>query len=496
MVRCVMQRKWKITLIVCAGVFMASLDLFIVNIAFPSIAKNFNHASLGSLSWIVSGYAIVFAALLVPAGRWADAFGRKRAFLLGLGIFVLASIGCAFAPSVGFLIAARLVQAGGGALMLPTSLGLILPEFAPSERHVAIGVWAATGGIAAATGPPLGGLLVQADWRLVFLVNVPVGLAALVMGARVLNERREAHAVRPDLVSACAFTIAIAALVLAIVNGHSWGWTSLPVLLLLAAPAVLLPAIWRRSEHHASPLIDPAMLRVRSFSLAVAASVLFFAGFAAMLLSGVLFLTGVWHETVLVAGLMLFPGPFMATVCSIPSARLGARVGYRIPGVIGALMFASASVFWITQTGDTPAYVTQYLPGMLISGAGVGLIIPTLTGAGASSLPPERFATGAAVLTMGRQVGSALGIAILVAVLGTAASTAADFHSSWKICLAGGLSAGIALASLGPAGRRRAPAADPAAASLPAPVSAPSSAPVSALVPAPVSAPAMVEVST
>ena len=230
-----MRRKWIVTLIVCAGVFMASLDLFIVNIAFPSIERSFHHASLGSLSWIVSGYAIVFAALLVPAGRWADAFGRKRAFLLGLAIFVLASVGCALSPSVGWLIAARVVQAAGGALMLPTSLGLILPEFAPSERHSAIGVWAATGAIAAATGPPLGGLLVQADWRLVFLVNVPVGLLGLVFGARILSERREVGAARPDLLGALAFIVAIGALVVAIVNGRDWGWGSLRVLALLEA---------------------------------------------------------------------------------------------------------------------------------------------------------------------------------------------------------------------------------------------------------------------
>src|SRR6478672_10578085 len=130
-----MQRKWLVTFIVGAGVFMASLDLFIVNIAFPAIARHFGGTSLSSLSWILSGYAIVFAALLVPAGRWADAFGRKRAFLLGLGVFVLASAGCAAAPSVGVLFAARVLQAAGGALMLPTSLGLMLPEFAPHERH-------------------------------------------------------------------------------------------------------------------------------------------------------------------------------------------------------------------------------------------------------------------------------------------------------------------------------------------------------------------------
>jgi EmrB/QacA subfamily drug resistance transporter len=454
-----MQRKWRVSLIVCVGVFMASLDLFIVNIAFPAIAKQFGGASLGSLSWILSGYAIVFAALLVPAGRWADAFGRKRAFLLGLGIFVTASAGCALAPSVGVLIAARLVQAAGGALMLPTSLGLILPEFGPQQRHVAIGVWAATGGIAAAAGPPLGGLLVQADWRWVFLVNVPVGLIGLVLGARTLTERRELGSGRPDVLGALALIVAIGSLVVAIVKGQEWGWTSPAILALLAVTAVLLPAIWRRSEKQPVPIVDPAMLRVRTFGLAVGASVLFFGGFGAMLLSGVLFLTSVWHEDVLTAGLMLFPGPAMATAFSVPSARLGARIGYRIPGVVGAALFALGSVWYITQTSDTPAYFATYLPGMLISGAGVGLIIPTLTGAGASSLPPERFATGAAVLTMGRQIGAALGVAVLVAVLGTATSSAADFHSAWLITVAGGLSAGAALAAIG--APRPAPGAQP-----------------------------------
>src|SRR5271170_5982431 len=458
MVRFVMQRKWRVSMIVCVGVFMSSLDLFIVNIAFPAIAKHFGGVSLGSLSWILSAYAIVFAALLVPAGRWADAFGRKRAFLLGLGIFVAASTGCALAPSVGVLTVARIVQAVGGALMLPTSLGLMLPEFGPQERHVAIGVWAATGGIAAAAGPPLGGLLVQADWRLVFLVNVPVGLAGLGFGLRTLAERRELGSGRPDVLGAGALIVAIGSLVVAIVKGQEWGWGSPAFLALLLVTVVGLPAIWWRSERHESPIVEPAMLRVRSFGLAVGASVLFFAGFGAMLLAGVLFLTGVWHEDVLTAGLMLFPGPAMATAFSVPSARLGARVGYRIPGVIGALLFVAGQVWYITQTGDTPAYVTEYLPGIAISGAGVGLMIPTLTGAGTSSLAPERFATGAAVLTMGRQIGAALGVALLVAVLGTSTGSASDFHSAWLISVIGGLSAGLALAALGRPAAKTAPA--------------------------------------
>ncbi len=455
-----MQRKWQVTLIVGVGVFMASLDLFIVNIAFPAIAKHFGHTSLGTLSWIISGYAIVFAALLVPAGRWADAFGRKRAFLLGLGTFVAASAGCALAPSVGVLIGARIVQAIGGALMLPTSLGLLLPEFESHERHVAIGIWAATGGVAAAAGPPLGGLLVQADWRWVFLVNVPVGLIGLLVGLRTLTERREAGGARPDILGALGLIVAIGSLVVAIVKGQEWGWGSPAIIALLLASALLLPAIWWRSERQPAPIFEPAMLRVRSFGLAVAGSLLFFAGFGAMLLAGVLFLTSVWHESVLTAGLMLFPGPAMATLFSVPSARLGARVGFRIPGVIGSLLFAAGSVWYLTQTGGTPAYASEYLPGLLIGGAGVGLVIPTLTGAGASTLPPERFATGIAVLTMGRQIGAALGVAVLVAVLGQTTTSVATFHGAWLISICGGLAAGLTLAALGRPARvpARAPA--------------------------------------
>ena len=382
-----MQRKWLVSLIVCTGVFMSSLDLFIVNIAFPSIAKHFGGASLGSLSWILSAYAIVFAALLVPAGRWADAFGRKRAFLLGLGVFVIASAACALAPSVGFLVVARVVQAAGGALMLPTSLGLMLPEFGPHERHVAIGAWAATGGIAAAAGPPLGGLLVQADWRLVFLVNIPVGLLGLGFGWRLLAERREQNAARPDVLGALALIVAIGALVVAIVKGQEWGWGSAVDpraagrdrraaaghLVALGTP----PGADRRAGDAARAQLRPGRRARRCCSSPASARCCSPACCSSR---------SVWHESVLTAGLMLFPGPAMATAFSIPSARLGARFGYRLPGVVGALLFCAGQLWYITQTGDTPAYVSEYLPGIAIGGAGVGLMIPTLTGAGASEL--------------------------------------------------------------------------------------------------------------
>jgi EmrB/QacA subfamily drug resistance transporter len=457
-----MQRKWQVTSIVVLGVFMASLDLFIVNIAFPDIGRDFSGASLSSLSWVLNAYAIVFAALLVPAGRWADAFGRRRVFLTGLAVFVLASLACALAPSVGLLVAARVVQAAGGALLLPTSLGLMLPEFEPAERPVAIGIWAAAGGVAAAAGPPLGGLLVQADWRLVFLVNVPIGLLAFVAARRTLREIREPGALRPDVAGAVLLVGAVAALVAAIVQGEDWGWGSPGVVGALALSALLGAGVVRRSLTHHAPVVDPAMVRIRGFSVAVAASVVFYVGFAAMLLGGVLFLTGVWHESVLRAGLMLAPGPTMAATFSIPSARLATRVGYRVTGLMGATLFAAGALWWRTHVGDTPAYATDYLPGMLLTGVGVGLLLPTLTGAGAASLPPERFATGIAVITMGRQIGSALGVAILVALLGVQPVGAVAFHDAWVLIIGTAVGAGATLSLLGAPAHARAAAPAPA----------------------------------
>jgi EmrB/QacA subfamily drug resistance transporter len=447
-----MSRRARVAAIVSVGVFVASLDLFIVNIAFPDIQRDFTGTSLASLSWVLNAYAIVFAALLVPAGRWADRTGRKRAFLGGLALFTLASAACAVAPSIGVLIAARVVQAAGAAVLMPASLGLLLPEFPPEKRGLAIGLWAAVGGTAAAAGPVIGGLLVELSWRWVFLVNIPIGIAAIVAGSRVLHEIREEGAERPDIVGAGLLTAAVATLIGAIIEGPEWGWTDPRVLGLLGVALVLSVAFVVRSGRHPAPVVEPALVKVRAFAAANIAGIFFFIGFSAMLLGSVLWLTEVWGETALGAGLKIAPGPSMAALFAVVGGILSGRVGPRTVGAVGGLLFALGGVWWATHLGVTEHYASDYLPGMLIGGAGVGLVNPALAGAATAQLPPTRLATGSAVLTMSRQLGSALGVALLVAVLGTPspAEVVATFDDAWWMMVAAALASAAAFTFVGP----------------------------------------------
>ncbi len=439
------------SLIVLTGVFLSSLDLFIVNIAFPSISATYHGESLSSLSWVLSAYTIVFAAVLVPAGRWADRAGRKRAFLIGLAVFAAASALCAVAPSLEFLIGARVLQATGGALMLPTSLGLLLPAFGPARKGAAIGLWSAVGGAAAAFGPPIGGLLVQVSWRWVFLVNLPFSVVALVLGVRLLDEVRDPDAHKSDLLGAGLLTVAVASLVAGIVQGSAWGWTSGRIIGTFALALVAGVGLVVRSLRHPNPIIEPAVIRHRAVALADLSSLAFFGGFGALVLGGVLLLTGVWHESVLRAGFMIAPGPLLAGLTAFPAGLLGARLGHRVVGTLGSLFFAAGGLWWILHVGATPDWAGAYLPGSLLGGFGVGLMLPSLGGAATAPLPPQRFATGSALYAMTRQIGIALGVACLVAILGTAtgATAVTAFHHAWAFMMGCSLLAGLLLQGVG-----------------------------------------------
>ena len=448
-----MARKWQILLIVSLGAFMGSLDIFIVNFAFPAIQHDFSGTSLSALSWVLNGYAIVFAALLVPAGRIADRIGHRRAFFVGLLIFVAGSALCGFAVGPVMLVSARVAQAVGAALITPTSLALILPVFPSSQRALAVGVWAAVGAVAASIGPTVGGLLIQSSWRLVFFVNVPIGLICAIATLRFVPEVRDPNpGPRPDLAGAGLLALGIAALTLGIVQGASWGWLDLRTVGALLSVIVLLATFVSRSIHHPSPVVDLSLLRVRSFVLACIGTMMIGAGLAAMLLSNVLFLTTQWGDSIVKAGLSITPGPMMAGIFAILGGRLASRVEPRRLSTIGAVAFGTGATWWIVFMGQHPDYILGMLPGMLLAGIGVGLTWTPLTTLAAAALPVERSATGLAVLNMARQIGTALGVAILVAILGTPASriSLTIFQHGWIFMVAVAVLDGIAVRALRP----------------------------------------------
>jgi EmrB/QacA subfamily drug resistance transporter len=446
-------RRWLVLLVTSVAVFMALLDVTIVNIAFPDIRRSFAEDSLADLSWVLNAYSILFAAALVPAGRLADRLGRKRLFVTGVLLFLAASVACGLAGSVAVLVAARAVQAIGAAILLPTSLSLVLPEFPVGQRALATSVWAAIGAVAAATGPSLGGALVQwQSWRWVFFVNLAIGLPALLPAARLLRERRDETATGwPDAVGALLLATGVGALALGIVRGGDWGWASAKTVGSLVAAAVLSVLLVARSARHPRPVFELGLFRTRSFAVANLGALVFSVGFFALLLCNVLFLTMVWRYSVLGAGLALTPGPIMAALAAPIGGRLADRFGQRALALPGTLLFAAGSLLLAAGTTTNADYWTAFLPAGLLAGCGIGLSLPAFSSAAVAELPRPRFATGIAITSCSRQLGAVIGIAGLVALLNSArpGQVIDAFHADWGLIGAAGLLAAVAAVALG-----------------------------------------------
>jgi EmrB/QacA subfamily drug resistance transporter len=445
-----MPRHWQVLIVVTAGAFLANLDLFIVNVAFPAIHADFPDVGLSGLSWVLNGYAIVFAALLVPAGRFADRLGRKRMFLWGMGVFLLASVLCAAAPDVAALVAARVLQATGAAVMIPTSLALLLPEFAPNRRRAAVGLWTAGAAMAATLGPVVGGLLVAISWRWVFLVNVPIGCVTLVAGVLVLRESRDSTTgPRPDVPGALILCLGVGALALGIVRVGSWGWASVQFLAAQAVATVAVIVFVRRSARHPAPVIELALLRVRATRAANISVFLFSMGFFPLLLASVLFFTEVWHYSVVQAGVAIAPGPLMVAIFSWPAGIIAGRLGPRVVAVPGVLLFAIACGWWAAAAGASPDYLGEMLWPMIMVGIGVALTYPVLAGAAVADLPASRAATGSAIFNVARQIGGVAGVAVLVAILGSSTSVLVGLRAGWIFMASAAVCAGAGLLVFG-----------------------------------------------
>jgi MFS family permease len=355
------------------------------------------------------------------------------------------------------LIAFRVLQGVGAAAIAPTSLAIVLDSFPVEKRATGVGLWGAAAAAAAAVGPTLGGALVElSDWRLVFLVNLPLGVAVLLAGRRLLPERPVSDSRLPDLPGALMLALGLAAVTLGIVEGNDWGWTAAGTLAAFGAAALLLGTVAVRSRTHPRPIVEPALFAHRSFLIGNLGTLLFAAAFFSLILGNVLFLTTVWGYSVLTAGLATLPGPAMTTVVSGPAGRLADRFGHRAVIVPGALVFA-LGVMVLRSAGAEPDWLGLWLPGAILTGIGIGLAFPTLGSAAVRDVADDRFATASAVNAAFRQVGAVLGTAILIAIVGDPLGLSEALRVSDAAYIFGALAAlGSGAVAFG-LGRQRAP---------------------------------------
>ncbi len=445
-------RGAKVLALTSIGVMLVSLDITIVNVAFGSFVKQWPE-SRRTLTWVFSAYNIAYAAGLLTAGRLADAFGRKRAFLGGLAIFMVGSLLCALAPSALFLVGARIVQALGGAILTPASLALVLPEFTVERRSAAIGIWGAVGGVSAASGPTLGGYLIDNfGWHSIFLVNVPLCLIAFFIGVKLLRESRDETAPRAvDYFGAVLAVCGVALLTLVIVQSDEWGWVSARSLLSLAVAVAILMAFVARCNAAAHPVLDLRLFKLPFVTAAALSGFVFTMGFFAMIFVNTQWLQMIWLYSPSRSGLAIAPGPIMAAIVAAPAGKLAQRVGHGRVVAAGSLIMATGITLLNLRITETPNYWAMYFPLFAFTGLGVGLCISTISSSATAFLPQPKFAMGSALNNTARQIGAALGVAVVSSMLVSASKLddpIAGFHQAWTFISVAVLLAGAAMLTL------------------------------------------------
>jgi EmrB/QacA subfamily drug resistance transporter len=450
------------------GSAMAAIDATVVGIALPSIGRYF-HASLGTLQWVVTGYTLTLASLLLVGGSIGDQRGRRRIFQLGVAWFTVASVGCAVAPTAGVLIATRILQGVGAALLTPGSLAIIQASFAPDDRGRAIGSWSGLGGVATAAGPLLGGYLVAAaSWRWIFLINVPVGAAVLAVSSRHVPESRDPEA--PPGIDGWGATLAVvtlAAVTFALIEGPNRGWGDPLVVATLVTGVGAGFAFGWVEAHSSHPMLPLAVFRVRQFSITNGVTFILYGA-----LGGVLFLLPVQlqivdHYTPLEAGVALLPLTAIMLLLSARSGRLAGRIGPRLQMSVGPFL-VGAGLLLLGRTASDRSYVTAVLPAIVLFGLGLACTVAPLTMTALGALPDHQAGVASAVNNDVARTGSLIAVAVLPALAGMGASTylhpgefASGFQTAVRIAGAWCAVAGI-VAALGIRNPRRVPAAQPA----------------------------------
>src|SRR4051812_38147110 len=434
--------RMRILAICCISLLIVGLDVTIVNVALPSIRADF-HASVSELQWTIDAYTLVLASLLMVSGSTADRLGRVRVFQVGLTVFTLGSLLCSVAPSSGVLIAARMLQAVGGSMLNPVAMSIIRNTFDdPRERAQAIGVWGGVVGISLALGPVVGGVLVGLSWRAIFLVNIPVGLAAIALTARYVPESRASRPRRVDPVGQVLVVVTLASLTYAIIEGPAKGWTSPEIVGLFCLSAAALIGLLVYEARRREPLIELRFFRSAPFSGATAIAVCAFAALGGFLFLNTLYLQEVRGYSPLHAGLLTLPMAVMTFIFGPISGRVVGGSGARVPLLVGGagILLSSLMLRGLTATTSMAGILAAYV----LFGVGFGFVNPPITNTAVSGMPPSQAGVAAAVASTSRQVGQSLGVAISGTIAGAAAAVlgpgfAEATHAVWWLVLGCGV---------------------------------------------------------
>lgn len=420
---------WPVFWVASIAVFLVSMDGTMLFAAFGALRAGFPRATAADLSWVLNAYTVSYAAMLIPSGGLADRHGRKRVFLIGVALFLAASVACGLAVSVDWLVAARVLQAMGAALLTPASLSLVLAAFPTNKRAVAVSLWGAVGGLAAAVGPSLGAFVIASlGWQWAFYLNVPLGMLAIWRGAALLTESTQPGTGRPlDLVGMGLLIVGIGALALSIVQAESPGWSRHELLGIagIGSASIFGFVAWARVA--AAPLVDLGLFRNATYRYVNLATLSFGAAFSMMFFAFFFYMRSIWHYPLPLAGLAIAPGPLLVVPVAALSGRLASRHGHRPLLLTGCAIYASSGLWFFLVPGAEPAYLTQWLPGMVLGGIGVGMVMPSLSGAAVSHLPARQFAVGGAVNQAIRQIGSVMGVALTVLLLSGSSLQRVDF---------------------------------------------------------------------
>jgi EmrB/QacA subfamily drug resistance transporter len=434
-----------ILLVVSGAAFLDFLDVTAVNLAFSDMQEDLGQAEVTDLAWVITGYSVLFAALLAPGGRLADVLGRRKVFVFGASLFTIASLASALAPTLAVLVAARVVQGAAAALTLPAGLGIVLAESPPDRRAAAIGVWGASTAVAAIIGPTVGGLLVDvAGWRSIFLINLPIG-ALIVLGTlRLVSPSPPASGRLPDLAGTLLIGVGVGLVVLGVTQGEEWGWSDPATVGSLVAGVAAFALGLLRSRSHPAPAIETVLWRSRKFATSNASSLLFGAAMYAWMLLCALWLIAVWGYSEIEAGLAMSPG---AVTGAIAAGAIGQRIerrGQRASILLGGLLWAAVGIWLVLRLGPEPNFMGIWLPAGLVGGAAMGAIGVGISTAAVTACEPARYAAATGLNLTARQVGGALGVASLAVILRGAAPGDIDpYLAVFLFCSLGAAASGL-----------------------------------------------------